>query len=196
MSAPALADPRVAVLPGPLTVEAITGVDPAALAAAGHETLTLPGPVRLGESDEFDVRFVHLLREAISVELRVDWTTGSHLPFAPDLVSHLQPPRRGGGEQWRLEFRYGRCYYRRGPGFVTLKDTRAITEGARYRIEEQPAVVAFAELEGVVHAPTASAGALELAGVLGAEHLVLRRGDWLTVLPFRMRRWPVPFDVV
>jgi len=188
-------DPRTHRLDGPLTTTVLAELDLVGLAAAGHEWLVLPQPVPLGEDDEYDVRFVRLLREAISAGLRVDWTAEA-VPFDEADVQHLPPPRQGPAPRWREGFRYGQCYYRRGPGFVLLKDTRDLATGARFRLDEPPVVAAFWELTGAVHVPDASDGALELAGLLEPERMVLRRGDWLTLLPFRIRRWPVPFDLV
>lgn len=182
-------------LAGPLGTARLAELEPAGLVAAGQEKLVLPEPVPLGEDDEFDVRFVRLLRESMTAGLRVDWTTAT-VPFDEADLYHLQPPRQGPAGQWRDEFRYGRCYYRRGPGFVLLKDTRDTATGARFRLDQPEAVAAFWELTDAVHEPSASAGARELAGVLAAERLIFRRGSWLTLLPFRIRIWPVPFDLV
>ena len=145
-----LTDPRVHAVSGPLSLARLAALDPLALDAAGHHRLVLADPVPLGEDDEFDVRFVRLLREAISVALHVDWTAAGAVPFDPDDVCHLQPPARGPDHAWRDRFRFGLCFYRKGPGFVLLKDTRDLATGARFRLDDPRAVAAFDELEQVL----------------------------------------------
>jgi hypothetical protein len=190
---------------GPLTAARLALLDPGALTEEGCERLVLAEPVGLGADDEFDVRFLWLLREAVSRSLRVEWTAGGPLPFDDAAVCHIPPPRaeRGGGadgdrsgDRWRSRYRFGLCYYRVGPAFVLLRDVRDSGEGARYRLEEPAAVAAWPGLEAPVRLTSADKGVRELAALLEAERLVLRRGEWATLLPFRMRHWPVPFDQV
>ncbi|HEU5471033.1 MAG TPA: DUF5825 family protein [Actinophytocola sp.] len=175
----------------------LTELDPVALYRNGLRSLVLTEPVVLGADDEFDVRFLRLLREAMSVILRIDWTAGSALPFDPALVCHLPPPRPGpqdGVGEWRRRHRYGLCYYRTGPGFLLLRDVRA--EGMRYRLDDERAVACWPRLEAVAHLPGAEPDTRTLCDLLDAERLVVRRGAWATLLPYRMRQWPVPFDAV
>jgi hypothetical protein len=187
---------------GPVTARRLAEIEPLALADAGHQTLVLAEAVGLGTDDELDVCFVRLLREALAATVAVDWTAGSLGDLDESLVCHLQPPRGGApreesGAVWRDRYRFGRCYYRLGPGFVLIKDTRdSVGHGARYRLDGPDAVAAFPDLERALHLPAATARARELFELLAGERLALRRGDWGTVLPFRMRRWPVPFSAV
>jgi hypothetical protein len=196
------ADPRVHRMDDPLSTGRLAEIRPAALAADGRELLVLTEPVGLGEDAEFDVRFLCLLREAMSVMLRVDWTARSPGTMDPSLVCHLPPPRTGpatgedGLRDWRDRYRFGLCYYRIGPGFVVIKDTRNQEAGVRFRLDDPPAVAAFAELEQAVHLPSAGAETRELFELLAGERLAVRNDAWATVLPFRMRRWPVPWDAV
>jgi hypothetical protein len=194
MTIATFADPRVHRLDGTLTRERLDAVDPVALSARGRESLVLTEPVVLGEDDAFDIRFLRLLREAMSMTMTVDWTPASAVPFDPRMVRHLVPPREG-ADAWRDGYRFGLCFYQVGPGFVLLKDTRE-NGGARYRIDDERAVTAWHELGSVLSLPAASPGVRELCELLTAENLVMRCGDWVTLLPFRMRRWPVPFDAI
>ena len=170
----------------------ITAVRPVELAERGHRVLRLHQPVGLGGDDEFDIRFAWLLREAISVGLQVDWTATGRLSWATPSIRHLPPPRSG-EDEWALAFAFGYCYYRLGPDFVIIRDTRmGAGRGARYLLDDQESVAAWPELEGVLHLPDSSDGGRRLLDVLTSENLALVAGDWATVLPFRMRRWPVP----
>jgi hypothetical protein len=189
-------DPRVHRVDGVLTSASLRALDPVALAEAGHEALLLAEPVVLGRDDEFDLRFLHLLREAMSVILRVDWSTAAPVPFELSMVAHLQPPRAQSGDGWRNRHRFGLCYYRIGPGFVLLRDTRDAANGARYRLDDAEAVLSLPELETVRRLPELSADARELYQLLAGEDMVMRCGEWVTVLPYRLRRWPLPFDAV
>jgi hypothetical protein len=191
-------DPRVHRVDGALTSTSLRALDPVALAEAGYETVLLTEPVVLGRDDEFDLRFLHLLREAMSVILRVDWSTEAPAPFELSMVAHLQPPRSGApfSREWSLQHRFGLCYYRLGPGFVLLRDTRDAEDGARYRLEHPEAVVSWSELEPVRRLSGLSASTRGLYDLLTGEDMVLRCGEWVTVLPYRLRRWPVPFDAV
>lgn len=149
---------------------------------------------------EFSVRFIRLLREALSAGLRVDWALAGPAALDAGLVCHLPPPRDGSelAAAWQAQYGFGRCYYRVGPGFYLLKDIRAGEggRGVRFRLDDARGVAAFGTLADAVHLPSAAADTVELFGVLEAERLTLRRGDWGTLLPFRMRRWPVPFLAV
>ena len=169
-------------------------LDPSALRGAGVETLVLAEPV------PFDVSFVRFLREAMSHTLRVNWTTDRMPAIDPDLVNHLQPPAPAAHDEvstaWRSRYAYGRCYYRRGPGFVTVKDTRVPDANARYLIDDPDAVEAFAASERVVHLPSAPEPLRELLDLLFGERLALRLGEYATLLPNRMRGWPVPYNAV
>jgi hypothetical protein len=189
-------DPRVHRVDGTLTSTALRALDPVALAEAGYETLHLAEPVVLGGDDEHDLRFLYLLREAMSVILRVDWSATAPVPFEPSMVGHLQPPRAPAGDEWRRLHRFGLCYYRLGPGFVLLRDTRDAEESARYRLDDPEAVLAWSELEAVRRIPELSGSTRALYELLAGEDMVLRRGEWVTVLPYRLRRWPLPFDAV
>jgi len=196
-------DPRVHRIDGPLTAELLGGIEPRDLASAGRERLVLGEAVRLGADEEYDVRFVRLLREALSATVRVEWTAESIGQLPASLVSHLPPPRAGAalrgdnGIRWRDSYQFGRCYYRIGPEFVLIKDTRqGEGRGARYRLDGAEVITALPGLEQAVHLPAAPAPVRELFELLADEELVLRRGDWGTLLPFRMRRWPVPFSTV
>ncbi|WP_237529216.1 DUF5825 family protein, partial [Streptomyces sp. SID5770] len=75
--------------------------------------------------------FLWLLKEAQSLGLNVDWVAGGLLEVPADFVAHLAPPRaKGEFEQheyyieWRLKYKYGLAYYRKGPNFCLVKDLR------------------------------------------------------------------------
>ncbi|MBN6041002.1 DUF5825 family protein [Amycolatopsis sp. 195334CR] len=172
----------------------LLALDPAALSAAGVQLLVLPEPVSFGSDDERDLRFLRLLREAVSYTLRIEWRARA-VPFDLTMVGHLPPPLGDEGREWRDTYRFGLCYYQRGPNFVLLKDVRG-EGGARYRIDDEQAMSVWPELEPVRHRDSLTPAARELCALLEEEELLMRRGDWVTHLPYRLRRWPVPFDAI
>ena len=111
------------------------------------------------------------------------------------LLYHLAPPVDGGTslDAWRARHRPGLCYYRRGPGFVNVKDVRSDATAARFSIDvgderDDPIAV----LEGVCRVDELSAPTRSLLEELDRERLSLRLEDSATLLPYRMRRWPIP----
>ncbi len=167
----------------------------------GRTEVVVEGSVRL-DSDIRSLHFIRFLREASAAEVGVTWSAEKLSGIDVSLFVHLPPPvdwTAGAAEhaaQWRNAYRYGSCYYRRGPGFTTVKDTRLDVEGSRFVIDDVRALAAFPELLGVADLDAAGASVRELVQVLVPERLVLRFGDAATLLPVRMRRWPVPCDAI
>jgi len=139
---------------------------------------------------------VRLLREAASFGVPVIWRSRISDGIDASLLVHLSPPEAVRGEplvpamvEWRERYRPGLCYFRLGPGFVFVKDVRHTSASARYKIET---VDELRALEAVVKVESLDQATRALLCDLEAEGLVLRIGDWATLLPHRMRRWPVP----
>jgi hypothetical protein len=174
----------------------------AELATAGCERLVVDGPVPAGRSIDEDLRLLRFLREATCRTLRVDWTLGGRPLVEPRDLVHLVPPMDGDGEEaaecaagWRADYRYGSYYYRQGPGFVTVKDVRPGGETVHLTIDGDSAAQfrALAAATVVADLDEAGVSALDDAVEYG---LVLRGADTLLMLPFRMRRWPVPYSAI
>jgi uncharacterized protein DUF5825 len=139
---------------------------------------------------------VRLLREASSLGVPVTWRGRIVDGIDARLLVHLPPPEAVPGEpvdpamvEWRERYRPGLCYYRLGPGFVFIKDVRTTSASARYKIET---VDELRTLEAVAEVASLAPPTQALLRDLEEEGLVLRLGDWATLLPHRMRRWPVP----
>ncbi|WP_157876590.1 DUF5825 family protein [Streptomyces graminilatus] len=162
----------------------------------------LDEPVNLSSPTPRDLRALDFLRVATARGLLVRWQLRAGRRADPALtardLTHLQPPASLDGArsaerltEWRNRFYIGRCVWRRGPGFVQIRDRRA---GVLQRFDlVQPAYVqAVAQLErqqvGDVDPDVLSA--------LRAEHLVLNFGglDWWA--PCLIDRWPVPSMVL
>jgi hypothetical protein len=184
------------------------GSDPAAAVAAlyrdGVRRVAFDRPVDLtGELDKATlVQAMVLLRELTSWSVAVDWELAVG-PATVDLwlrLNHLCPPRALPGHpdeesvlaKWRETFYLCKCGYRRGPGFVEVRDRRA-GPLSRFVIDD-PAYLSTVDalLPG---APAASLPAAILEEFV-AEGLAGQAGDLAWWLPYRVRRWPWPSMIV
>jgi hypothetical protein len=207
-------DPAVADIPGiDLGPAELTG--PVADAVEGWlndgvRKVVLPGVVDLtatGVAESADaVRRLVLVRELTSYAIEVDWSL--RLPSGdPDLwrvYSHLRPPVRvcstgttaeeqvATAAQWRTAFYFDKCTYRRGPGFVQVRDRRA----GRLNLLTIDDPGYLAVLAQLVDGAAVTAVDLDIAREFGEEGLVTKVGDQLVWLPHRLRRWPLPSMVV
>ncbi len=170
----------------------LTGTTARDLQLRGLHTLSSGDP-------ENTLALVRFLREASSAGVFVRWSCDG-VDIDVESLVHLPPPEAVGAESseadslaaWHRRYRPGLCFYRRGPRFVILKDTRCRGGAARMVLEGDDDIAAFETLHCVVDLNQLDGAALELFEVLDAEHLVLRLGGHATLLPNRMHRWPVP----
>ncbi len=144
-------------------------------------------------SAQSSLAMIRLLREAASFGIPVVWHGGID-GLDVGLVVHLPPPvaEKAGDvptARWRELHQPGLCYYRLGPAFVFVKDVRPNRVSARYKIEQPDR---FRSLESVVELAMVDDATRDLIADLETEGLVLQLGGWATLLPHRMRRWPVP----
>lgn len=155
-------------------------------------------PLRFGIDLATDAAALRLLTESISRQVTVEWELAGALPWPIRTVVHLPPPSgaadaiaRTYADQWRELHRFGLCMYRRGPGFVRIRDLRP---GGRHQrvVADGPWAATFESLAaGTADATTGPAQ--RLLGELVDAGLAIRLGDGYHVLPFRPRRWPVPY---
>ncbi|MDH6455841.1 MULTISPECIES: DUF5825 family protein [unclassified Streptomyces] len=142
-----------------------------------------------------------LLGELTSWGIVVDWDVA--LGADPDIwrsFNHLHPPRRildtehakeaaDIRQEWRSTFYVGKCVYRRGPGFVQVRDRRAGGSLARYTLDDPGYLEAVDKL---AHGCPAEAVAPDVLDHLVGESLAGRAGRLAWWLPYRVRRWPWP----
>jgi hypothetical protein len=139
------------------------------------------------------------LREVALLGPRVSWRGRLTGRFDAALLYHLPPPEAledGDAEAWRAAYRYGSCYYRRGPGFIEIKDARDPGAILRSMLDTPDAVAVFIACQ----APVAVAGLpepqQEIARRLADRGLMLVLDGLALALPYRMSKWPVPFLTV
>lgn len=171
------------------------------MVAAGARRLELPEPYRFGNSDGDDAAMLRLLAGATTRFLDVRWRLAGDLPWDLPTVVHLTPPSGGVdpvasalAAGWRERYRFGLCTYRYGPGFVLLRDVRPGRQRKRVTLDG-PWVAhfrRFAEHEDAAPVPESAVLRDELTEV----GLALRCGHERVLLPYRLRRWPVPYETL
>lgn len=179
-------------LDGGLSARWPAEADVAVLLARGVTGVRVGWEVDLGRDAERTVRFVAFLRDAFAQGLPVEWS-GSAPDELADALVHLPAPAGDSDalERWRERHRFGLFYWRLGPDFVTVKDVRPSVESARFTIDDAPMLAAFAAAAEPGRGPRSQ----PLADLV-AEGIVLELDGWRTLLPYRMRRWPIPFTAV
>jgi len=140
---------------------------------------------------------VRLLREAASVGLPVRWELGAVHGIDIPLLVHLPAPVASSAlipdvAEWQRRHQPGLCYYRVGPGFVQIKDVRQPEGSARFRITGDQELSWFARLHDVISIEQLDTPGRALLDALLDARIALVSGPCATLLPHRMRRWPVP----
>lgn len=141
-------------------------------------------------------RALVLIRELTAHAIAVDWVARCRDGCAGQgLFNHLYPPDRvdGGAEDatvrgWRQSFFLGKCVFRRGPGFVEVRDRR-LGSLELFTIDEPEHLAAIKEMtEGVPARQVPAAVRRDLADA----RLIAEQAGHLWWLPTRAYRWPFP----
>lgn len=146
------------------------------------------------DSDEL-ASALPILSAACSIGVEVDWWLSSISGVPVNSLAHLPPPASVGGRgdmpdllRWKSTWRYGLFYYRRGPGFVQIRDRRP-GQDRRIILDNPNEVNAF---EGLAERSQPMEQAL-LATFLAAD-IIWESPDGTTcALPYRIRTWPTPY---
>jgi hypothetical protein len=153
--------------------------------------LTFGGP----HPDE-DLAGLRLLSEATARLVDLEWTLGGEPPWPVRTLVHLTPPSggtdpaaRGYADRWRQAHRFGQCAYRRGPGFVRIRDTRPAGPVRRIMVNT-PWDNEFDKLAAAESFVDDHSG--QLLDELVEADLAVRLGDRHHLLLVRLNRWPTP----
>jgi hypothetical protein len=173
----------------------------AQLLDAGVRVIGVNGVVALGaNSPEETIRFIRFLRDATSRLMVVRWTASVDLPEDESTLSHLTPPAEAADtnviDRWKGRHRYASFHWRQGPGFVLVKDARPGRPVARYAIDGDIDLEAFHRLQAVCRRSALPTRLATSVNGLVEAGLAMELDDWLTLLPTRIRLWPVPFTAV
>lgn len=143
------------------------------------------------------VRILDLVRELTAWGIVVDWRVRLiDAPACWPMLAHLYPPREVDGlvgadrlrSDWADGFFLGKCQYRKGPGFLEIRDHRAGVLN-RIIIDEPDYIAAVDAIRDTAEARGVPAAVM---ADLVAESLVLRVGDLHWWAPYRPRRWAQP----
>lgn len=196
-------DPSVRAMPDMHLGDHVLGGDVAAEARRIHESgarfVSIEPVVDLSgrPGTEHMIPVLSFIRELTSYGVELDWRAQLTAPDGPEwwVYSHLFPPSELEGPRgaealavWRARYHVGRCFLRRGPGFVQIRDRRhaglrrlTVSDGAYVSAIES--LLADRGADGV---PDAAMAAFE------KQRLVIRIGDGLWWAPYRLRRWALP----
>jgi hypothetical protein len=171
---------------------------PRILPGQAYRDVVLDTALAFGRSAEEDLDLLRYLRDATGHGVRLRWRLDG-VPVLPMRTHvHLVPPVDGVdaasaayADRWAAGYRYGLYYFRRGPDFVVVKDVRPEGEPARLTIDEGAEhFLAMARAQTVDELDPAARDLLDQVAAAG---LLIRAGDRLLVLPYRLRHWPVPY---
>ncbi len=177
----------------------------AQIAARGVVEIQVPWEMEIGTQHHAEAaQFVRFLRDCASHRVKVQWKGQTADTIKPRSLFHLEPPVISEDpstpeplRSWNEEYLYGRCFWRMGQNFLTIKDMRQPRDASRFTLEQGPLFHLFTrittpqrvqDLDGPDHR--------EALDVLLEEDLALRLGDWVVALPYQIRHWPIPFATI
>jgi hypothetical protein len=183
---------------GTLRLSRDAEVDARELYASGARHVRFVEPIRLGDGEPRSLLALLLLREFTSHGFSVEWEIRCEdvAEIGPRL-GHLHPPLwsdkstpalQRALRAWHADYFPGRCVFRRGPGFVEVRDRRFGTLQV-LTLDTPEHIAAVGQLAAGV-----PAGELVPAvrdDLIGAR-LVAAHDDLLWWLPTRLYRWPLP----
>jgi hypothetical protein len=143
--------------------------------------------------------WLETVRDMTACAVPVEWTAGPDMAALAPLLFHIVPPINPGPpevEEWREAHRYGTCFWRSGPGFVTITDRRDESDAHQFVLDTPDYLEVFTAAETVTDRERLAALGDEALRELEANRLILSLEGWSLALPFRMRHWPVPFTAI
>ncbi|MFD9623907.1 DUF5825 family protein [Streptomyces virginiae] len=157
----------------------------------------LDRPVRFGQNLHTDILLIYLLRECATAGISVHWAVDVAPKWDTRLMHHLPPPQRGAKtdpkiESWIDSYRHTSFFYRRGPGFYLINDSRYSKYAKRYRLRLDGQSDRFEQIQEVCNISSSNQEIHELISKIEPIGVVFRLSDWVISLPHRMLKWPVP----
>ena len=160
--------------------------------------LLAPGEhVSLSTEDESHLGFLRLLRDCASWGISVDWRAAHESGYPLQELVHLPPPNEDSATRsaWDGEYRFGKMFWRNGPGFVLVKDTRDSDRSARFTLDDPESLSVFFACQRPTDILAAATTPKEREVLLAMieERVVFRVAESVLVLAVRARRWPIPY---
>ncbi|TDC70310.1 hypothetical protein E1200_05765 [Actinomadura sp. GC306] len=177
--------------------EAAEGAAPAAalrFSERGARKVDLADPVdvRKGADAAYAVQQLSLVRELTRIGSSVQWTLECDDDFPLASLQHLYPPAAvlqgdgGAAGRWRDAYRFGSLLYRKGPGFIHVRDARE-AGARRLTLGREAHLDAVRTLD---QGAPADAVDPAIANGFRKNRLVAEIGAYLWWLPYRLHRWP------
>ncbi|MFI1094179.1 DUF5825 family protein [Streptomyces sp. NPDC020917] len=146
------------------------------------------------------VEFVRSLREHTAHARSLPWRADlSRLP-APRILFHLSPPieadQSATVRTWRATYRYGLLHYRRGPGFLIVRDFRPGATRDEIVLDRPESVSALEHFADPHPLPAADDPSYPSVQNLLADGMLLAVGGLAVALPYRLHRLPLPIEVL
>jgi hypothetical protein len=145
---------------------------------------------------EHMIPVLSFVRELTGYGVEVDWRAR----LASDgpewwVFSHLFPPSVLEGPRgdevlavWRTRYHVGRCFFRRGPGFLQIRDRRHA--GLRRLTVSDGALVSA--IDSLLADRGADSMPDQAMSVFEKQRLVVRIGGGVWWAPYRLKRWALP----
>jgi hypothetical protein len=191
-------DPLVRELAGMALGDALVTGDLVAAArdlyGGGARCVRIAEPVDVcRDATATSARALVLIRELTGRGMAVEWTARCADGCVADRrLAHLYPPGdilgAPGAAEWRATYFPCRCVFRRGPGFVEVRDRRFGTL-EMFTVDDPRHMAAIDAM--VAGIPSESVPDEVLADFAGAG-LVAEQAGHLWWLPVRVHRWPTP----
>lgn len=159
----------------------------------GLRKVSLAAPVDLRGPGQDVAIALRLVRECTAQQVLVDWSVVADDQLDVTPLFGLTPPIVVAGidsaaKLWRERFRFGSLYWRAGPGFILISDTRGAIRN-EYKLKASGLVQTFLALASGAIPEEAD---LYHCHALRGEGLVFESDGWTIGLPYRMRSWPIP----
>ncbi|HWU09900.1 MAG TPA: DUF5825 family protein [Streptomyces sp.] len=196
-------DATVRAMPGMHLGDRVLGGDVADEAHRIHRTgarfVSVEPLVDLGgrAGTEHVIPALSFIRELTSYGVEVNWRAKMTAPDGPEwwVFSHLFPPSVLEGPRgaealalWRARYHVGRCFFRRGPGFLQIRDRRH----AGLRRLTVPDGAYVSAVESLLAGHGADSVSAAVMSVFEKHHLAVRIGGGVWWAPYRLRRWASP----
>ncbi|GAA2441379.1 hypothetical protein GCM10010191_66980 [Actinomadura vinacea] len=159
-------------------------------------------PLDLGGDPAATTQAVALLRDLAPTGQRIEWRGRVTGPIDLSLLHHLPPPTElddgtddacDAKDTWARSHGFGSFYYRMGPGFLQVKDTRNPDSPSQTVLENPELIDVFTTCLTPTAVRHLEAPALR---DLLRRRLLLLAGDLAVTLPCRLTRWPIPFFAI